>query len=120
MDAEGKHHIRSLMLCVDLVGSRRIWAAHVGWVVDPDGSRRILSDRLDDQAMIKPAATSPPIQLGAQEGGQAAASPVGSTGYSDRQAFRPPWSASAWKPSRRSCSAARALVCSRGQVQYRT
>jgi len=30
--------------------------------------------------MVKPAATSPPIQLGAQEGGQAAASPVGSTG----------------------------------------
>jgi hypothetical protein len=79
--------------------------------------------------MIKPVATWPPhpdgvgsqsIKLGAQGDGQAAASPVGSTGYSERQAFRPPWSASAWKPSRRSCSAARALVCSRGQVQYRT
>ena len=42
--------IRSLVLCVDLVGSRRIWPAHVGWVVDLDGSRPILSDRLDDQA----------------------------------------------------------------------
>jgi hypothetical protein len=41
--------IRSLVLCVDLVGSRRIWPAHVGGVVDPDGSRRIPSDRLDDQ-----------------------------------------------------------------------
>jgi hypothetical protein len=41
--------IRSLVLCVDLVGSRRIWAAHVGCVVDPGGSRRVLSDRLGDQ-----------------------------------------------------------------------
>jgi hypothetical protein len=41
--------IRSLVLCVDLVGSRRIWPAHVGGLVDPDGSRRIPSDRLDDQ-----------------------------------------------------------------------
>jgi hypothetical protein len=38
------------VLSVDLVGSRRIWPAHVGWVVYPDGSRRIPSDRLDDQA----------------------------------------------------------------------
>jgi hypothetical protein len=42
--------IRSLVLGVDLVGSRRIEPAHVGWVVDLDGSRRVLSDRLDDQA----------------------------------------------------------------------
>jgi hypothetical protein len=49
---------------------------------------------------------------------QATASLVGSTGCSARQAFMPPWSASTcWKPSLRSCSAARALVCSRGQVQ---
>ena len=41
--------IRSVVLCVDLVGSRRIWPAHIGRVVGPDGSRRILSDRLDDQ-----------------------------------------------------------------------
>jgi hypothetical protein len=41
--------IRSLVLCVDLVGSRPIWPAHVGCLVGPDGSRRILSDRLDDQ-----------------------------------------------------------------------
>jgi hypothetical protein len=41
--------IRSLVLCVDLVGSRRIWAAHVGCLVGPDGSRRIQKDRLDDQ-----------------------------------------------------------------------
>jgi len=37
------------MLGVDLVGSRRIWPAHVAGLVDPDGSRRIASDRLDDQ-----------------------------------------------------------------------
>jgi hypothetical protein len=41
--------IRSLVLCVGLVGSRRIWPAHVACPVGPDGSRRILSDRLDDQ-----------------------------------------------------------------------
>jgi hypothetical protein len=34
--------IRSLVLCVDLVGSRPIWPAHVGGVVGPDGSRRIV------------------------------------------------------------------------------
>ena len=37
------------MLGVDLVGSRRIWPAHVGCLVDPVGSRRVQSDRLDDQ-----------------------------------------------------------------------
>jgi hypothetical protein len=41
--------IRSLMLSVGLVGSRRIWPAHLGCLVGPDGSRRIQSDRLDDQ-----------------------------------------------------------------------
>jgi len=41
--------IRSLVLCVDLIGSRPIWPAHVGGLVDPDGSRRNPSDRLDDQ-----------------------------------------------------------------------
>ena len=41
--------IRSLVLCVDLVGSRRIWPAQVGWVVDLVGSRPVPSDRLDDQ-----------------------------------------------------------------------
>jgi len=41
--------IRRLVLCVDLVGSRRIWPAHVGRVVDLVGSRRVPSDRLDDQ-----------------------------------------------------------------------
>jgi len=41
--------IRSLVLRVGLVGSRRIWAAHVAGAVDPDGSRRVWSDRLDDQ-----------------------------------------------------------------------
>jgi hypothetical protein len=45
--------IRRLVLCVDLVGSSRICPAHVGCLVDPDGSRRSPSDRLDDQAMIK-------------------------------------------------------------------
>jgi hypothetical protein len=29
------------MLGVDLDGSRRIWPAHVGCLVGPDGSRRI-------------------------------------------------------------------------------
>jgi hypothetical protein len=37
------------VLYVDLVGSRRIWPAHVGCLVDPDGSRTTPSDRLDDQ-----------------------------------------------------------------------
>jgi hypothetical protein len=41
--------IRRLVLCVDLVGSRRICRAHVGCLVDRDGSRRVPSDRLDDQ-----------------------------------------------------------------------
>jgi hypothetical protein len=41
--------IRSLVLCVDLVGSRRIWPAHVGGLVDLVGSSRVPSDRLDDQ-----------------------------------------------------------------------
>src|SRR4029450_13088932 len=38
------------MLGVDLVGSRWIEAAHVGWLVGPDGSSRIQRDRLDDQS----------------------------------------------------------------------
>jgi hypothetical protein len=41
--------IRSLVLCVGLVGSRRICPAHVGYVVGRVGSRRVPSDRLDDQ-----------------------------------------------------------------------
>jgi hypothetical protein len=41
--------IRSLALSVGLVGSGRILPAHVGCLVDPDGSRRVPSDRLDDQ-----------------------------------------------------------------------
>jgi hypothetical protein len=40
--------ITSRMLGVDPVGSRRIWPAHVGCVVDLVGSRRIQTDRLDD------------------------------------------------------------------------
>src|SRR5215218_352905 len=48
-DPKPNRQIRSLVLCVDLVGSRRIWPAHVGWVVDLVGSRRVPSDRLDDQ-----------------------------------------------------------------------
>src|SRR4029453_2909364 len=49
--ARGRTHrqIRSLVLSVDLVDARPIWPAHIGRVVDPDGSRRIPSDRLDDQ-----------------------------------------------------------------------
>jgi hypothetical protein len=38
------------VLYVDLVGSRPIWPAHVGGLVDLVGSRRVPSDRLDDQA----------------------------------------------------------------------
>jgi hypothetical protein len=41
--------ITSRILGVDLVGSRRIWPAHVGCLVGPDGSRRNQKDRLDDQ-----------------------------------------------------------------------
>ena len=41
--------IRSLVLCVDLVGSRRIWPAQVGCLVDLVGSSRVPSDRVDDQ-----------------------------------------------------------------------
>src|SRR4029453_9126383 len=44
-----ERQIRSLVLRVDLIGSRRIWAAHVGCLVGPDGSRRLQTDRLDDQ-----------------------------------------------------------------------
>jgi hypothetical protein len=40
--------ITTRMLGVDLDGSRRIWPAHVGCLVGPDGSRRIQKDRLDD------------------------------------------------------------------------
>jgi hypothetical protein len=42
--------IRRLVLYVDLVGSRRIWPAHVAGLVDLVGSRQVPSDRLDDQA----------------------------------------------------------------------
>src|SRR4029450_6288937 len=41
--------ITSQMFRVDLDGSRRILPAHVGCAVDPDRSRRIQKDRLDDQ-----------------------------------------------------------------------
>jgi hypothetical protein len=37
------------MLGVDLIGSRRIEPAHVGWLIGPDGSSRIQKDRLEDQ-----------------------------------------------------------------------
>jgi hypothetical protein len=37
------------VLCVDLVGSRPVWPAHVGRLVDLVGSRQVPSDRLDDQ-----------------------------------------------------------------------
>jgi hypothetical protein len=48
-DSNPNRQIRSLLLYVGLVGSSRIWAAHVGGVVDLDRSRRVPSDRLDDQ-----------------------------------------------------------------------
>src|ERR687891_1802843 len=50
-DSNPNRQIRRLVLCVDLVGSRGIWPAHVGCVVDPDGSRGVPSDRLDDQTV---------------------------------------------------------------------
>jgi hypothetical protein len=46
---ERDRKVRRLVLYVGLVGSSRIWPAHVGCLVDPDGSRRVPSDRLDDQ-----------------------------------------------------------------------
>jgi hypothetical protein len=49
-DSNPNRQIRSLVLRVGLVGSRRIWPAQVGGVVGPDGSRPVPSDRLDDQA----------------------------------------------------------------------
>jgi hypothetical protein len=49
-DSNPNRQIRSLGFRVDLVGSRRIWPAHVGGLVDLEGSRRVLSDRVDDQA----------------------------------------------------------------------
>jgi hypothetical protein len=48
-DSNPNRQIRSLVLYVGLVGSRRNWPAQVGRLVDLDGSRRVPSDRLDDQ-----------------------------------------------------------------------
>jgi hypothetical protein len=45
--------ITSRMLGVELDGTRRIVAAHVGWLVDLDGSRRRQTERLDDHLMVK-------------------------------------------------------------------
>jgi cell volume regulation protein A len=47
---QSNHQIRRLVLCVDLAASTRICPAQVGCLVDPGGSRKIPSDRLDDQA----------------------------------------------------------------------
>src|SRR5918996_5902803 len=55
--------IRSLVLCVDLVGSRPIWPAHVECLVDPDGSRPVPSDRLDDQRDDQATEASPRVPL---------------------------------------------------------
>jgi hypothetical protein len=44
-DWNPNRQIRSLVLCVGLVGSRPVWPAHVGRLVDlsdPDRSRRIV------------------------------------------------------------------------------
>jgi hypothetical protein len=43
------------VLCVDLVGSRRIWPAQVGCLVDLVGSRRVLSVVWIIKRMIKQA-----------------------------------------------------------------
>src|SRR5215208_4939094 len=55
--------IRSLVLCVGLVDSRRIWPAQVGRLVDLVGSSRVLSDRLDDQTDDQARATRRPRSL---------------------------------------------------------
>jgi hypothetical protein len=47
--ADPNRQILSLVLCVDLVGSRPVCPAQVGCLVDPDGSRRNPSDHLDDR-----------------------------------------------------------------------
>src|SRR5215211_8911341 len=60
--------IRSLVLYVGLVGFRRIWPAHVGCLVGPDGSRRIPSDRLDDQTDDQARATRRPRSLRRRQG----------------------------------------------------
>jgi hypothetical protein len=54
------HPIMRRMLGVDLVGSRRIWPAHVGCLVGPDRSRRVPSDRLHDQADDQARGDVPP------------------------------------------------------------
>jgi hypothetical protein len=51
--------IRRRMLYVDLVGSRRVWPAHVGSLIGPDGSRRIVW-------MIKRMIKAHPIEVGWQ------------------------------------------------------
>jgi hypothetical protein len=70
--------IRSLMLGVELVGSRRILPAHVGWLVDPDGSRR---DRRSPERALgrgrRTPAVVPPL-LGCYPAG-------GASRYSTRQ-----------------------------------
>jgi pyridoxamine 5'-phosphate oxidase family protein len=45
-DPTSDRQLCSLVLCVDLVGSKPIWAGHVGRLVGPDGSP---SGRADDQ-----------------------------------------------------------------------
>jgi hypothetical protein len=59
--------IRSLVLCVGLVGSRRIWAAQVGCLVDPDGSRWVPSGRLDDQPDDQASDAAPGHAVGFME-----------------------------------------------------
>jgi hypothetical protein len=48
-NVSSQRQIRRLVISVDLVGSGRIWPAQVGWTVGRVGSRRVQSDRLDDQ-----------------------------------------------------------------------
>src|SRR5918993_3731768 len=74
--------IRSLVLYVNLVGSRRNWPAHVGRVVDPDGSSRVPLDRVDDQPDDQ-ARLAPAISLLIQ-GGRDALCPCRDPGASGR------------------------------------
>jgi hypothetical protein len=50
-DSTPSRQLRRLVLTSMWFGSRWIWPAQVGWVVGPDGSGRVPSDRLDDRML---------------------------------------------------------------------
>ncbi len=64
----------SVVLCVDLVASRRIWPATLDGSVDPDRSRQVWSDRLDDQTDNQGSQTAQALPVGggaSRNGGRA-------------------------------------------------